>query len=83
MNKWLRPLVPDNCVVHSFRHSFRDRLREVEAPTEITDILGGWATKSTGQKYGNGFKLDVLAKWMRRGVGKVADRLLIKRALSN
>ena len=66
MNKWLRPLVPDNCVVHSFRHSFRDRLREVEAPTEITDILGGWATKSIGQKYGNGFKLDVLAKWMRR-----------------
>ena len=66
LNKWLRPLVPDNCVVHSFRHSFRDRLREVEAPTEITDILGGWATKSIGQKYGDGFKLDVLAKWMRR-----------------
>jgi integrase len=66
LNKWLRPLVPENCVVHSFRHSFRDRLREVEAPTEITDTLGGWATKSVGQKYGDGFKLDVLAKWMRQ-----------------
>lgn len=35
LNKWLRPMLPDNCVIHSFRHSFRDRLRDVEAPTEI------------------------------------------------
>jgi hypothetical protein len=65
-NKWLRPMLPDNCVIHSFRHSFRDRLREAEAPTEITNTLGGWASKSVGQKYGTGFQLNVLAKWMHK-----------------
>ena len=30
LNKWLRPNVKKGCVVHSFRHSFRDRLRNVE-----------------------------------------------------
>ena len=30
LNKWLKPFVPENCVIHSFRHSFRDRLRNVE-----------------------------------------------------
>jgi len=66
LNKWLRPMLPENCVIHSFRHSFRDRLRDVEAPTEITDTLGGWANKSVGQKYGAGFQLNVLAKWMQK-----------------
>jgi len=59
-------MLPENCVIHSFRHSFRDRLRDVEAPTEITDTLGGWANKSVGQKYGAGFHLNVLAKWMQK-----------------
>ena len=27
INKWLKPRVPEGCVVHSFRHSLRDRLR--------------------------------------------------------
>ena len=27
LNKWLRNHAPDGCVVHSFRHSMRDRLR--------------------------------------------------------
>ena len=62
----LRPMLPENCVIHSFRHSFRDWLRDVEAPTEINDTLGGWANKSVGQKYGAGFQLNVLAKWMQK-----------------
>ena len=66
LNKWIRPMVPNNCVVHSFRHSFRDRLREAETPTEITDVLGGWANKSIGQKYGKGFELPILSRWMDR-----------------
>ena len=32
LNKWLRGHVPDGCVVHSFRHSMRDRLRAVQCP---------------------------------------------------
>ena len=51
-------------VVHRFRHSFRDRLRAVECPTEIIDQLGGWSLKSVGQGYGRGYELDVLGKWI-------------------
>ena len=29
LNKWLKPFVPENCVIHSFGHSFIDRLRNV------------------------------------------------------
>ena len=36
-NKWLKPFVPENCVIHSFRHSFRDRLRYVECPFDIIE----------------------------------------------
>ena len=66
LNKWMKPMVPETCVVHSFRHSFRDRLREAETPTEITDVLGGWSRRSIGQKYGAGFELRVLSGWMSK-----------------
>ena len=32
INEWLKPLVLDGFVVHSFRHSLRDILRRVECP---------------------------------------------------
>ena len=44
LNKWLHQYVPDNCVIHSFRHSLRDRLRAVECPSDIVDAIGGWKT---------------------------------------
>lgn len=62
----MKPMAPQNCVVHSFRHSFRDRLRAVEAPTEITDVLGGWSRKSIGQQYGAGFGLKSLSRWKNK-----------------
>jgi len=42
LNKWLKPRVPDNCVIHSLRHSMRDRLRAIECPADIIDAIGGW-----------------------------------------
>ncbi len=66
LNKWLKPRVPDGCVVHSFRHSLRDRLRRVECPSDIADAIGGWATAGVGQKYGSGYGLEVKARWMER-----------------
>ena len=66
INKWLKPRVPDGCVVHSFRHSLRDRLRRVECPSDIADAIGGWATAGVGQKYGSGYGLEVKARWMKR-----------------
>jgi integrase len=62
------PYVPDGCVVHSFRHSLRDRLRAVECPSDVIDQIGGWQTAGIGQSYGDGYKLDVLAAWMEKVV---------------
>ena len=59
INKWLKQRVPEGCVVHSFRHSLRDRLRRVECPSDIADAIGGWATAGVGQKYGSGYGLEV------------------------
>ena len=64
LNKWLQAHVPDGCVIHSFRHSLRDRLRAVECPSDIVDAIGGWKTAGVGHGYGDGYPLDVLAKWM-------------------
>ena len=53
-------------VIHGFRHSFRDRLRAVECPSEIIDQLGGWSLKSVGQGYGKGYDLKHLSIWMSK-----------------
>jgi len=48
LNKWLRTRVPEDCAVHSFRHSMRDRLRAVQCPFDIVDRIGGWKTAGIG-----------------------------------
>ena len=65
LNKWMKPYVPDGCVIHSFRHSLRDRLRVCECPSEIIDQIGGSATTSIGQGYGSGYPLSNLYRWMK------------------
>ena len=64
INKWLKPRVPEGWVIHSFRHSMRDRLRAVECPSDIIDAIGGWTATGVGQRYGLGQPLDVKATWM-------------------
>ena len=66
LNKWLRANVADGYVVHSLRHSMRDRLRAVECPADVIDRIGGWTTAGIGQGYGTGYPLDVLHRWMAR-----------------
>jgi len=66
INKWLKPRVPEGCVIHSFRHSLRDRLRSVECPSDVVDAIGGWATSGIGQNYGSGYSLAIKNKWMKR-----------------
>jgi integrase len=68
LNKWLQTHVPAGCVIHSFRHSLRDRLRAVECPSDIVDAIGGWKTAGVGHGYGDGYPLDVLAKWVEEVV---------------
>jgi integrase len=64
LNKWLSQRVPEGCVVHSFRHSFRDRLREVQCPADMIDALGGWSTAGVGSSYGSGYDNGLKYKWM-------------------
>jgi len=66
LNKWLAPRVPKGCVVHSFRHSMRDRLRAVECPADIVDRIGGWSIAGVGESYGNGYPVSVLRSWMAK-----------------
>jgi integrase len=64
INKWLKPRVPEGCVVHSFRHSLRDRLRAVQCPSDMIDQIGGWTTTGIGQSYGDGYTLYLRSKWL-------------------
>ena len=66
LNKWLKPRIPNDCVIHSFRHSLRDRLRAVQCPSDIVDAIGGWSTSGVGQTYGSGYNLDIKHKWMKK-----------------
>jgi integrase len=66
INKWLKSVVGSSSVIHSLRHSIRDRLREVEAPSEMIDQIGGWSLKSVGQNYGDGYKLKHMTEWMEK-----------------
>lgn len=70
INKWLKQYVPEGCTMHGFRHSMRDRLRDVECPTEIADQIGGWSSSaSVGQTYGTGYNRSILHRWMKDAVG--------------
>ena len=66
INKWLKPRVPEGCVIHSFRHSLRDRLRAVQCPSDMIDQIGGWSTAGVGQSYGEGYGLVSLKDWLGR-----------------
>ena len=55
-----------DAVIHSFRHSFRDRLRNAGVQSEMIDQLGGWSRQSVGQGYGIGYGLDALTNAMYR-----------------
>ncbi len=66
LNKWLKPIVPSGCTMHSFRHSLRDRLRAIECPSDIADQIGGWRTEGVGQSYGRGYPVQVLGDWMKK-----------------
>lgn len=66
LNKWIRSNIGNDLVVHSMRHKFRDRLREVGCPPEITDSLGGWSRNSIGESYGDGYSLKAKHEWLSK-----------------
>ena len=52
-------------MLHGLRHSFRDRLRAVDAPIEMIDRLGGWSLNTVGQGYGDGYQLEQMYLTMK------------------
>ena len=66
LNKWLKPFVGEGRTLHSFRHSMRDRLREVECPVDMIDQIGGWSREGVGEGYGEGYSLKKLHSYMTR-----------------
>ena len=62
LNKWLKQTIGDSYVMHSFRHSMRDRLRAVNCPSEMIDQIGGWSKRSVGEGYGEGFNVECQIK---------------------
>ena len=66
LNKWLKQIAGPEYVIHSFRHSMRDRLRAVNCPSDVIDQIGGWSRRSVGEQYGDGFKLNVLNEHISR-----------------
>lgn len=40
---------------HSFRHNFRDELRNNGVDRELAHALGGWSLETSGDRYGDGF----------------------------
>lgn len=64
INKWLKSIAGEEALIHGMRHSFRDRLRDIQAPPDLTDQLGGWSLQTVGQSYGNGYSLEKLYEWM-------------------
>ena len=64
MNKWVKQITTQPVSLHSFRHALTVRLRAVQCSRDIIDAIGGWTVGSIGEKYGEGYKLDVLQEWM-------------------
>ena len=61
---------------HSWRHTMRDRLRNVGASEEVADRIGGWAIKGVGQSYGHGHAISVLHEWMLKIVDTETAKLI-------
>lgn len=58
LNKFLVSRYGD-LTCHCFRHTMRDRLRNVGAPLELVDNIGGWSSVGgVGTRYGRGFNLE-------------------------
>ncbi len=68
-NNNLRPT--DNHTLYSLRHTFKDRLRDIEAPEEVIDELMGHA--KAGPKYGRGRTMEQKFKWLNKIAFEVSE----------
>jgi len=64
LNKWLKHVAGPEYVIHSFRHSMRDRLRAVNCPSDMIDQIGGWSSGKVGEGYGDGYSIEMSVRWL-------------------
>lgn len=69
--KWISDTLGIPKTWHSFRHSFRDMLREAGVSEEIAKALLGHGSRSISDQYGQGFTLH----WLKEAMEKVLARL--------
>jgi len=55
--------------MHSLRHRKADQLRAVECPEEIRKALLGHSNREVAARYGDGYSLEVLKKWLSQTWG--------------
>lgn len=57
----------DRNAFHSFRHNFRDAMREASVPPDVVTALGGWVRGGMEEHYGSGrITASVLQEHMQR-----------------
>lgn len=49
---------------HDFRHTMKDRLREVGCPKDIRDAIQGHASRDVADTYGQGHSLKTMQGWL-------------------
>ena len=49
---------------HSFRHTLKDRLREVGCPKDIRDAIQGHSSGDVAETYGQGHTLRTMKQWL-------------------
>lgn len=62
LNKWIKPFLPKECVLHKMGRAFRDRLGAVNVLAEMSDQLGGWSKIHIGHICGSSYSLCVTQK---------------------
>ena len=38
----------------------------MQCPSDIVDAIGGWSATTVGERYGQGYNIDVLFEWMEK-----------------
>jgi integrase len=56
----------DRNAFHSFRHTFRDAMREAAVPPDVVTALGGWVRGGLEEDYGSGLTAPAVYKHMKR-----------------
>jgi integrase len=64
-------LLPWKLTTHSFRHTLKDRLRDVGCPKDIRDAIQGHANGDVAETYGQGHTLRTMHEWLQMVAIKV------------